>query len=56
MSNDLFSKNVNENTISCPDCYGKGYLEDWDGGAKKCAMCNGIGRLTIPNKETSDQK
>jgi DnaJ-class molecular chaperone len=33
--------------MTCVDCNGKGYLEDWDGSKKRCGMCEGTGFLEI---------
>jgi DnaJ-class molecular chaperone len=44
-------------SVFCPDCNGEGYLEDWDGSHKNCAMCNGLGRvLSNPTKPVSSPK
>lgn len=47
---------TNENTVNCPDCYGMGYLEDWDGTKKKCGMCNGLGFLSINKTNQTVEK
>ena len=45
--------------IDCPECFGKGYIEEDDGGGNIkrffCQRCNGRGEIELEEKEEMNE-
>jgi DnaJ-class molecular chaperone len=45
--------------IDCPECLGKGYVEEGIGGGNarkfRCEKCNGKGTIELEEKENRDE-